>query len=352
MIVHFQKRFVSVIGLAALLVCVTSLIPESAEKPAAPNPNGSVISRCNSGHQACVWGVNSTGGTGVRGESMYGFGVMGTTRADPGGFGPGSSAVYGRDQSPYGRTNAGVSGISTVGTGVYGHSIEGAGVFGNGEPGVVADGYTFGNGYWPGLVAIGGAPESSCDSNYPCPPAMAVTTNYAQGSGVTFFEAYDNAGTLLASIDDGGNMHLAGLLYTSGSCHSGCMPTRNVTNTTVVAYTPRQSSPTIEDFDEAQLTNGTAFVHINADFRATIDPASHYFVFVTPHGDSRGLYVTDETATGFWVRENGGGRTTMAFDYRIVAKPLDSNEPRLPVYRPGNLGKVPTSYARPPSPQG
>jgi len=52
-------------------------------------------------------------------------------------------------------------------------------------------------------------------------------------------------------------------------------------------------------------------------------------VFVTPEGDSRGLY-TQQTSDGFQVRENGGGRSSLTFDYRIIAKPLDMKATRLP----------------------
>jgi hypothetical protein len=45
-----------------------------------------------------------------------------------------------------------------------------------------------------------------------------------------------------------------------------------------------------------------------------------YHVFLTPKGDCKGLYVTDETATSFVVRELGGGTSSIAFDYRIMAK--------------------------------
>jgi len=42
-------------------------------------------------------------------------------------------------------------------------------------------------------------------------------------------------------------------------------------------------------------------------------------VFLTPKGDCRGLYVSNETQTGFEVHELGGGKSNVAFDYRIVA---------------------------------
>jgi hypothetical protein len=47
--------------------------------------------------------------------------------------------------------------------------------------------------------------------------------------------------------------------------------------------------------------------------------ADHH-VFITPNGDSKGLYVTGKTATAFEVRESDGGTSSVSFDYRIVAK--------------------------------
>ena len=45
-----------------------------------------------------------------------------------------------------------------------------------------------------------------------------------------------------------------------------------------------------------------------------------YHVFLTPNGDCNGLYVTQKTATSFVVRELKHGTSSIAFDYRIMAK--------------------------------
>ena len=44
-----------------------------------------------------------------------------------------------------------------------------------------------------------------------------------------------------------------------------------------------------------------------------------YHVFVTPKGKCEGLYVENETASGFEVHELHDGTSSVAFDYRIVA---------------------------------
>ena len=56
-----------------------------------------------------------------------------------------------------------------------------------------------------------------------------------------------------------------------------------------------------------------------------------YHVFLTPLGDCNGLYVTDKTATGFVVREFGGGISNVGFDYRIVAKRVGYEDQRMEV---------------------
>jgi hypothetical protein len=61
-------------------------------------------------------------------------------------------------------------------------------------------------------------------------------------------------------------------------------------------------------------------VKIDPAFAETISASADYHVFLTPRGDSKGLYVAHATAAGFEVRESGGGTSSLSFDYRIVAK--------------------------------
>lgn len=336
MFVPLSKRHFPLLGAVAVAISLVSFPASASKVSGGVSPDLQV---CHTA-QACLGWSNTTGGTAIHGDSRYGHGIVGTTHANPNGFGPGSSAVYGRDFTPYGFHNVGVTGISSVGTGVYGHSTEGAGVTGNGNPGVFGDGYSIGNGSWPGVIALGGTPESNCDNGYPCPPAMVMATNFVHGSEVNLFEAVDNEGNVIAYLDDSGNLHLTGQIYTSGSCQTGCLPVHERGGKQVTAYAPRATTQSVEDFGQAQLSQGEGYVRINPDFASTMDGSAPYLVFVTPHGDSRGLYVTGETASGFWVRENGGGRSTMSFDYRIVAKPVDANAPRLPRYEWHNLGRT------------
>ncbi len=75
-----------------------------------------------------------------------------------------------------------------------------------------------------------------------------------------------------------------------------------------------------EDFGTGKLTNGVAQMKLEPLFAQTVNASADYHVFLTPRGDSRGLYVTNLTPSGFEVREQGGGTSNIEFDFRIVAK--------------------------------
>jgi hypothetical protein len=77
-----------------------------------------------------------------------------------------------------------------------------------------------------------------------------------------------------------------------------------------------------EDFGTAKLKNGRAVVALDADF-AKVIKRGDYRVFVTPEGDCRGLYVRNRGAARFEVRELGGGKSNVAFSYRIVGRRRD-----------------------------
>lgn len=274
----------------------------------------------------------STNGTGVQGTSSRNVGVYGTSttnhgtdgrsRSDFGAFGTtyaASSAtvtkagVYGLD-SGSGIYNSGVLGVSNNGFGVLGEGstgVEGVG----GALGVFGEGTTFGGAFL------------NSDANNP-----ALVTENLSGGPVFEADAVQTAGAdpvIVASIDGAGNAIFAGTVTESGTPQ---VRTQTARGYVVASYGARSASPTIEDFGTAQLRNGAASVALDRTFASTIDTSS-YMVFITPHGDSNGLYA-DPTPGGFTVRENRGGRSTLAFDYRVVAKPLDARAAHLPALTP------------------
>lgn len=63
-----------------------------------------------------------------------------------------------------------------------------------------------------------------------------------------------------------------------------------------------------------------AQVTLDPTFALTVNTEMSYHVFLTPKGDCNVLYVAQQSARGFQVRESHGGESNISFDYRIVAK--------------------------------
>lgn len=87
-----------------------------------------------------------------------------------------------------------------------------------------------------------------------------------------------------------------------------------------LTYTVESPEMWLEDFGTAQLLHGKGVVSLDPLFAETVNTGVDYHVFLTPLGDSAGLFVASKADASFEVRETGGGSADIAFDYRIVAK--------------------------------
>ena len=302
---------------ALALGAVVAVAAFSVVRAERAGPAKAKTYKCSSG-TACVQG-NSTGTStwGVYGFSSTADGVHGVTNSTNG--------------------NSGASGIST-GTsgsahGVYGRSSNGQGVYGtsSGDNGV--EGHSTASA-GSGVAGIQrGTSSGSGDGVY---SESADTTNLyealeakADSSNTYIFEGYNATTDGLCTIDYNATLACTGgtVMKTVRTRHT------NADGRHVLAYASESATATIEDVGTARLAAGVANVQIDPDFAAVMD-RKWYYVFLTPLGDTRGLYVSTKSVSGFQVRENEGGRSHVAFDYRIVAHPIDAKSDRLPVAPP------------------
>ena len=94
-------------------------------------------------------------------------------------------------------------------------------------------------------------------------------------------------------------------------------------------YNPLSPDSTCEDFGRGDLVDGRASVELDSDFAAVLRiEDEEYHVFLTPEGNSNGLYVSSRSAAGFEVREQQGGESSLTFSYRVVAKRKDGEMER------------------------
>jgi len=299
----------------------------------------------NDGVNDGVYGTTSNGGFGVKGTS--GDGALGGVE----GIGTSGDGVNGQSSMGYGVTGSsdssyGVYAVSNTGNGIYGSGadgVDGAGTFAgvsgstssNGGTGVLGDSGIASGGYgvWgvtnsaDGEGVVGVAPSS-------CVCSAGVTAGvYGQGyvgvvgqsiiSSNYPFDAVNDVGADVFFIDNAGNYHAHGSLIAFAKTRSG-----NVAQ----AYGATTTARTVEDTGNGTILNGAGAVRLDPAFADMMDGAG-YEVFITPEGDSRGLYVTSKTATSFVVRESQGGRSSIAFSYRVVAKLYGHSSERASVAR-------------------
>lgn len=241
-------------------------------------------------------GVFYGGNEGLR---MAGYGVMGITSSDSNM----RAGVYGEALS----AEAGVRGESEESTGVVGLSRgvdpsgirSGPGVLGIGPPATPLPGMAG----WPGVL---GMPTSSN------PDGNGVEGRSPRGWAGLF------RGPVLA---DGG--YFVG----PGAPKAAAVPHPDGTHRTL--YSLESPESWFEDFGRAELVDGEAQVELDPDFAAVTKIEQDYHVFLTPEGESNGLYVTSREPEWFAVREQQRGTSTLTFSYRVVAKRKDLDAERL-----------------------
>ncbi len=292
-----------VLGMIAIgmAVAVSSLGVVRAEHF---NPDTTKIFKCNSG-KACLTGSSSGNGAwGVYGLGKTTDGVHGVTNSTSG-----NSAVAGIANATSGSAN-GVYGAAFNGPGVYGTSSKSgsSGVYGNFS----------GPGY--GVFAV------SSDTSGAYPALVAQGTNFY----TYLFYAHNTASGQFCTIDSVAFMECTGGFF-GGNVS---IRQRSSGGRHVVAYVSESATPTIEDLGAARLHGGIANVELPADFASVMNRGTAYYVFLTPMGDTRGLYVSMQTPAGFQVRENEHGRSHAAFEYRIIAVPKGKGNVRLPLAPP------------------
>ena len=290
------------------------------------------------GNTLGVWGDSATiNGTGVAGYSDAttgsGDGIYGQSASTSGtGVSGNASATTGFANGVYGQSastsGAGVSGnaLATTGNayGVTGSTATtgfGAGVAGSAFA-------TTGNAY--GVFGQSSGTSGNGVFGYASDPSGSTVgvVGYVESPRASAgqFVAHSGSGLILQgfsgstqvfTVDASGNLDISGNLTVAGSKSARV---KLEDGREVALYAVESPENWFEDFGTAQLQAGVTTVSFEPGFFQTVDTTADYHVFLTPNGDCRGLYIARKTHGGFEVREMGGGNSSIAFDYRIVAR--------------------------------
>jgi hypothetical protein len=279
------------------------------------NDNGN----CVEGNAVSVW-------QGVLGTSESGNGVLGTSTTSNGvrGISSQGAGVSGRCEDPSG---SGVFGEAVVGgvgggTGVRG---EAAGA-GNGVWGEAADG-----GF--GVRGLATGTGTGVWGDGPGGTGAAGVVGNAPGGGDGVWGQADGGGNGVVGHAPApgfagvfhGNVHINGDLTTQGAksavlSHSDGSLRR--------MYALESPESWFEDLGRAEIVEGRAQVDLDDEFAAMVQ-TDDYHVFLTPEGETQGLYVSARRPDEFEVREQQGGTGNLTFSYRIVARRGDIEAGRL-----------------------
>jgi len=210
--------------------------------------------------------------------------------------------------------------------GVYGYakSWEGAGVYGQLIGPSVRGGYPEadgGAGVWgdtnqPGNIAVRGTADGGGAGEF----TNNSESNYAVYAANSYHDGTDYGPVLYAQGGSGGYCEIDGAAnFSCTGTKSAVVPLKDGARK-VALYAVEAPENWFEDFGSGQLSNGVARILLEPTYAQTVNTGMEYHVFLTPNGESEGLYVTNKAAQGFEVHESHGGHSNIAFDYRIVAK--------------------------------
>jgi len=302
-----------------------------------------------SGTTIGVYGLDgSNGGIGVEGQASASsgstIGVYGKTISDAG------IGVEGKATSTTGSTvgvqgqsasdaGAGLAGLATATSGstqgVYGDtsSPSGAGVFGVAvaESSLGQSIATLPAGVWGDVHDEGAAVLATADDAY----AIAAYNKATNVPALYVENQEDNqdVATVMATNSAYGgycDIFVSGDLICSGSVGGGALiPDGPNGARNVALYSVQAADNWMEDAGSGQLRNGSAVVTLDGDYAETVNTGMEYHVFLTPKGDCKGLYVSNEGSAGFEVHELGRGSSNIGFDYRIMARRKGFEKTRL-----------------------
>jgi hypothetical protein len=260
------------------------------------------------GQPAGGYGLTNGSAAGVAGQSNTGPGAWSASSGDAGVLASSGSGI-------------GIQATSTSNYGAYVTSTNSAGLVASTNNGTAVWGAA--NGY----IGVLGNSSSSIGGYF---ASGSNTGLYATGPSSNYAARFD------------GNVLVNGAFTVLGSPKSAAVLHPDGTHRRL--YCVESPESWFEDFGRGQLANGRASVPLDRDFAALVHNDS-YDVFLTPYGDTKGLYVGSKGPDSFEVREVQGGNSSLAFSYRVVAKRKDIAGPRL------EKVDIPPAPPRPGAPQ-
>ena len=315
--------------------------------------SGNAIYATNSSANPTIYAAQSGTGTALAGVTQAGTGVSGTSIRGPGvaatsTYGPAVVATSQNDEAIYAYsandtavvvnanqsntpegTASGAYAFSNTGDAIDARTTSGYGVYANNE--------TSGTAVYAATRSGLGLYSNSANGNGLDASGSYIGIIGRAPSGGYPIVATDTSGNDLFWVDSAGDIFYKGSLQTFAHTARGDVRTYGASATT----------PSVEDSGSSMLRNGSARVALDPTFAHSIEGTGTYRVFVTPGGDTDGLFVAERDPSGFVVREAHGGRGSLDFDYRIVATVVGHTRERMSFVATPDAARAPLPAVRP-----
>lgn len=249
-------------------------------------------------------------------------------------------ASGGNNGGVFGRNNTldgvGVVGAAPSGTGVFGDSSAGSGVAGVTDTGSGVVGFSSGN-FTQGLLGQGQGATTHGVTGISI-GAFGLSGTSTSGNGFVGVNQNGNtfAGQFIGHGLVQGDNNAPGIFVKGSMVATGAKPAAVPTSQGLtLLYAVETPDVLFEDVGKARLVKGRTRVDLDPLFIETIE-TEEFWVFLTPRGDTRGLYVTSQDEKGFEIREQQGGQSDVEVDWRLMArrKGMDASRRLAPIENP------------------
>jgi hypothetical protein len=272
---------------------------------------------------------NNTSGPGLSVSNSGDAYSTAITATNDGEYGSAIYAAGGVDAygvESYGAQTAGSAGILGSAPNGYGNSNTYYYLYNDYAVGIWADGA---DGATSALVATADNLYAGIFANDSSAKATLYVANSGSGGLGDSVPRVPGIATVVRTEGPGGmcGINLSGNLSCTGQVKA-LVSTRDGARQ-VETYSVQSAENWLEDYGSGQLRNGSVTVALDPAFAETVNTGVEFHVFLTPVGDCKGLYVVNKTPTSFEVHELGGGKSSIPFDYKIVAKRAGHENERL-----------------------
>ena len=338
-----QARSMRRRGLLALATAfVAGVAAKFTEVPVSAGSDGDVVLGSVANNATQQTGVLNSASAG-NGPAIHGFRSPGAAALVPTTFDAGvvgqtfvtnAPGVYGK--SANGSAGIGVHGTSNSGYGVYGDGV--IGMHGQSTSGWAIEGLIPNTSSAANTIGVLGENYSTSTGGSPGNGGFGVYGYSHYGHGLVGAAGTAGGGAVVGSTNGVAGAY-AGIMFgpfvVVGGAKSAAVANGDGSHTLV--YCVESPESWFEDFGEARLECGRAYVALDPAFAAIVD-LTRYHVFVTDHSGLH-LSVTERTPQGFTVE----ARTALAalhdpqreteiagtFSWRLVARRKDIKAARL-----------------------